>query len=220
MGIETAIIGSALAGAASSFFGGKAAEKGAKAGAKASRQQFEATKKELDPYLSAGQNGLADYLTSLGLTGDTPEARKLNQQAYFDNFQNDPGFQSFLDKSNLNAMKGYSLYGDTGGNLANALRRNSEDAIYGQFQDRRKALAGLADSGRSAALGLGSIGQASANTQANLLTQAGNAQAQGIMGIGDSIGNAFGNYAKYTQNQNGFNAANPWAAQTVNRASF
>jgi hypothetical protein len=39
-----------------------------------------------------------------------------------------------------------------------ALRECSGEAIYGQFQDRREQLGGLADSGRAAATSLGSIG--------------------------------------------------------------
>lgn len=227
MGIETALLGSALIGGASSIFGANKAAAGAKAGAKVSAKQYADTKAELDPYLTAGKNSLGDYLTSLGLSGDTPEARKANQQSYFDNFQSDPGFQSFLDLTNKNAMRNYSLYGDTGGNLANQLRTNSEGAIYGQFQDRRNALAGLADSGRTAALGLGSIGQASANTQAQLTSNAGQFQGAGIIGAGNAGVNAFGNWAKSMGNQNGFNAgANPmpagfgtsWTPYTVNRA--
>lgn len=218
MGIETAIIGSALIGGASSLLGGKQAADGAKAGAKASKQQFAKTEKALQPYMTAGENSLAEYLTSIGLHGGTDEERKANQQQFFDDFQYDPGFQSFLDRTTDNTMRAYSLFGDTGGNLANAMRERSGEAIYGQFQDRRAQLGGLADSGRAAATALGSIGQANSATQAGLLSQAGQHMGAGIAGAGQAAVNAFGQFGKLGGGQAGYGGS-PWTTQTVNRVA-
>lgn len=221
MGIETALIGSALIGGASSIFGASKAEKGAKAAAKVSAQQYADSKANLEPYMTGGTNAFGDYLKSIGLVGADQTERTANQQQFFDDFQYDPGFQRFLDDTNKNSMRSYSLYGDTGGNLANALRKNSEGAIYGQFQDRRGQLSGAAAQGLNAATALAGVGQASANTQANALTQAGQYAGSGIIGAGQAGVNAFGNYAKSLGNQNGFNAGtNPWMTATVNRASL
>ncbi len=219
MGIETAILGSAILGAGSSIFGAKKAADGAKAGAKVSQQQFAKTEAALKPYMDAGTNSLGQYLTSLGLSGNTPEERRANQAEYYNAFQYDPGFTNWLGRTTDNTMRAYSLYGDTGGNLTKAVADRSGEAIYGQFQDRQAKLGGLADSGRAAATALGSVGQASANTQAGLLSQAGQHQGAGIIGAGQAGMNALADWSQYKTAQGGY-GGNPWAAQTVNRASL
>lgn len=213
MGIEAAILGSAVIGGASSIFGANKAADAAKKGQKLQARQFEETKALLQPYTGAGTNALEQYGNAVGLNGAD------KQQAFYDNFQHDPGFETSLNNALTETMKRYSITGNTGGNLANALLKTGQNAIYGQYQNRLSQLGGLVDTGRAAAGTLAGAGQASATAQGNLLAQAGQYLGNGIIGAGQGFTNAAGQYANYNLAQQGIQAGmNPWAAQTVNRA--
>jgi hypothetical protein len=189
VGIETALLGSAVIGAGSSIFGANKAASGAKKAAKLQRQQFEETKELLSPYTGAGENALAQYETGIGLRG------REAQQGFYDDFQTDPGFETSLNNALDATMKKYSILGNTGGGLANALLTTGQNALYGQYQNRLSQLGGLVDTGRNAAGALAGFGQQSAAQQGNLLAQAGLYQGQGIMGAGNALSGGLTNLA-------------------------
>lgn len=213
MGVATAILGSAAIGAAGSIIGGNKAAKGAKQAARVQQQQFAETKELLSPYTQTGQNALEQYETAIGLRG------REGQQQFYDDFQYDPGFETSLNNALSETMKRYSILGNTGGGLANALLKTGQNVMYQQYQNRLSQLGGLVDTGRSAASALAGYGQQSATAQGNALAQAGLYQGQGIMGAANAASGGLSNMAGYGMFQQGLAAGqNPWQTQTVNRA--
>jgi hypothetical protein len=206
IGTTTALIGSALIGAGSSIYGANKAAKGAKQSQKLQAQQYAETKEMLSPYTGAGQNALKQYETAVGLHGQDA------QQGFYDDFQTDPGFETSLNNALSETMKKYSILGNTGGGLANALLKTGQNAIYGQYQNRLSQLGGLVDTGRGAAQSLAGFGQQSAQSQGNALAQAGLYQGQGIMGAGNAISGGLSNLAGYNMWQQGMASGQGGAA--------
>jgi hypothetical protein len=215
-------IGSALIGGAASIFGANKAEKAAKQAAAVSAKQYKQARGDLQPYMEAGPNALAQYGNAVGLNGQ--EA----QQGFYDNFQTDPGFTTSLDNALATAMRKYSILGNTGGGLANSMLKTGQNALYGQYKDRIGQLGGLVDTGRSAATSLAGIGQQSAGQQGAMLSQAGMLGGQGIIGAGQAGVNALNNYQGYNMwqqaLQQGYTPGNAmnggWSTATMNRALF
>jgi hypothetical protein len=213
IGTTAALIGSAAIGAGASILGANKAADAAKSGARRLDKQYAETKAIHEPFIGAGTNALEQYGNAVGLNGAD------KQQSFYDNFQHDPGFETSLNNALTETMKRYSILGNTGGNLVNALLKTGQNAIYGQYKDRLSQLGGLVDTGRAAAGTLAGAGQASATAQGNLLAQAGQFQGAGIIGAGQAGVNALGQYMNYNLAQQGLAAGqNPWAATTVNRA--
>jgi hypothetical protein len=211
IGTGAALLGSAAIGAGASIFGGNEAAKAAKQAARLQKQQFDETKALLSPYTGSGENALAQYETGIGLRG------REAQQGFYDDFQTDPGFETSLNNALSETMKRYSILGNTGGGLANALLRTGQNALYGQYKDRLSQLGGLVDTGRGAAQSLAGFGQQSAQAQGNLLSQAGMYQGQGIMGAGNALSGGLSNMAGYNMYQQGLTSGqNPLG----NRAIF
>lgn len=213
IGTTAAIIGASVIGAGASIYGANKAASASSKAAKGVDRRFQETKEMLAPYTGAGENALKQYETAVGLRGRDA------QQQFYDEFQHDPGFETSLNNALSETMKRYSILGNTGGNLANALLKTGQNAIYSQYQNRLSQLGGLVDTGRSAATSLGQVGQTAAAQSGNLLAQAGQFQGQGIMGAGNALSGGLSNLAGYNMFQQGLAAGqNPWAAQTVNRA--
>lgn len=211
MGIETAILGSAVIGAGSSIFGANKAADAAKKASKLQAAQFAESKEMIKPYVGAGENALKTYETAIGLKG------RDEQKGFYDNFQYDPGFETSLNNALSEATRKYSAMGNTGGGLANALLKTGQNAIYGQYQNRLSQLGGLVDTGRSAATSLMGAGQASASAQGNLLSQAGQYQGAGMVNAGNALSGGLNNLAGYNMWQQGQQAG---MAPGSNRAFF
>lgn len=185
-----------VAAAAVAAYGSYAASNNAKKGqqgaaaraAAASQQNYDRTKIQLDPYITAGGNALG---AMQALNSGDYSAFKVSPDYQFALTQ---GLQG-LDRSA--AARG-SLY--SGGHSADILGFASGLASqnYGNFYNR---LAGLAQSGQSAASNLGSIGTGNAATIGNASMNAANANAQAAYNNANTLGNfagqaanALGNY--------------------------
>lgn len=191
IGTTAAILGASAIGAGASIFGANKAASAAKQAAKLQAKQFQETKALLKPYTGAGENALGLYGNAVGLGGRDKQAE------FYANFQTDPGFETSLNNALNESMRRYSIIGNTGGGLANALLRTGQNALYGQYKDRLSQLGGLVDTGRSAATSLAGAGQQSATAQGNLLSQAGMLQGQGIIGAGQAGVSGLNNLASY-----------------------
>lgn len=158
------------------------------------------------PELETGRPALAQIGNALGIFG--PEA----QSAFFNNFQNDPGFlasqQAGIDAINqAGASRGLSRSGGQLKSLFDFGQRN----LFSQFQDRLSRLANIAGLGSQAAgasaditqRAFGDIGEAqfgagqlfanNAINQANALAQASQMPINNIMGLinaGAQVGSA------------------------------
>lgn len=203
MGIETAILGSAVIGAGSSIFGANKAASAQKKAAKLQAKQYEETKQLLSPYTGAGEKALGMYGDSVGLNGLD------KQQAFFQNFEHDPGWQESLNfgtrgLENLNSIRGRGYGGNLIAGLGDYLQKNKLDA----FRTRQSQIGGLVDTGRGAAQSLAGFGQQSATAQGANLANAGYYQGAGIMNAGNAITSGLNNYGQFKSFQSGLGGSN------------
>ena len=189
MGIETAILGSAAIGAASSIFGGNKAADAQERAAKRQRQQFEETKELLSPFVQSGELALEDLQASLGLSGE--EA----QREFFEDFQTDPGFAEASQFGLDQVQDRFELSGRTGGNLLSALSDRARRDLLGQFQIRQQQLASLAGQGQSAASSLAGAGQNSAAREGQFISNAGALRGNALIGAGNAVTGAADQFA-------------------------
>jgi len=202
MGIETAIIGSAVLGAASSRSAAKAQASAADRAAELQQQQYNQTREDLAPYREAGYNALnkliplSDY-TKFGM----------------DQFQQDPGYafrlsegQKALDRSA--AARG----GLISGSALKAATRFGQDMgsqeyqnAFNRYQTERSAqlnpLQSLAGIGQSATNQVNAAGQNYANNAGNAMGAAAQANASGYMGMANAAAGGLGQYMNYGQQQ-------------------
>jgi hypothetical protein len=209
MGIETAIIGSAVLGAASSRSAAKSQASAANRAADLQQQQFEQTRADQAPFRAAGEQALnkliplSDY-TKFGM----------------DQFQQDPGYafrlsegQKALDRSA--AARG----GLISGSALKAATRFGQDMgsqeyqnAFNRYQTERSAqlnpLQSLAGIGQSATNFVNTAGQNYANNAGNAMGAAAQANASGYMGMANAAGQGVSQYLGYQSNNNLLNALN------------
>jgi hypothetical protein len=214
MGIETAIIGSAILGAASSRSAAKTQVGAADRAAELQRSQFEQTREDQAPYRQAGYNALAEMQRT---AGNVPGAFKFGAGDY----QADPGYafrlsegQKALDRQAAargglisgGALKAAQRYGQEMGSqeYQNAYNRaytgyGTDVARENQLYNRQAALAGI---GQTSANLTGQFGAANAANVGNLMTGAGAAQAAGQVGMANAFTGGLGTYLNYNQGNN------------------
>jgi len=216
MGIEAAILGSAV-------IGGLAANKAASTQANAAnraadlqREQFNRQQKLQAPFREAGIRAL-------------PELEAASRYTPFgmDQFQADPGYafrlsegQKALDRQAA-ARSGLM----SGGALKAAQRYGQEMGsqeytnAFNRYQIERNArlnpLQSLAGVGQTSVNQLGAAGQNYANAAGQAMGAAGQAQASGYMGAANAISGGLGQYMNYNQQQQ----QNSLLQQVLNRGS-
>jgi len=185
------LIGGA-ASALGNYFGAQTAANAAKQSAALQQQRFNQAVSYEQPFMQGGQNALNLYNNATGVNGADA------QQAYYNNFQNDPGFQSGVNYGlqqiqAQNAAQGMGLSGNT---LA-ALQSYSQNALSQEYQTRLSDLFQGAQLGANSANALSSASTSSATAQGNFNTAAGQYQGSGLSGIGTGLSGATNNYANY-----------------------
>jgi hypothetical protein len=200
MGIETAIIGSAILGAASSRSAAKTQAGAAQQAADISQQQYEQTRQDLAPWRAAGEQALNKLF---------PMA--VYQKVGMEQFQQDPGYafrlsegQKALDRSA--AARGGLI---SGGALRAATRYGQDmgsqeyQNAFNRYQIERNAqlapLQSLAGIGQTTATQLGQTGAANAANVGNYLTGGAAAQAAGQVGQANALTGGLGTYLNYSQ---------------------
>jgi hypothetical protein len=202
MGIETAIIGSAILGAASSNKAAKTQANAANRAADLQQEQFNRQVELQEPWRQAGINALgklesaSDY-TPFGMS----------------QFQADPGYafrlaegQKALDRQA--AARGGLI---SGGALKAAARYGQEMGsqeytnAFNRYQTERNArlnpLQSLAGVGQTATNQLGVAGQNYASNAGQAIGAAGQAAASGYMGMANAAAGGLGQYLNYGQQQ-------------------
>jgi hypothetical protein len=222
MGIEAAIIGSAVLGAASSRSAAKtqagAARDAADAQLQASREAnalqqriYEENIGRQQPFL---QGGTEDYNRLRALMSGGPGAAQ--------NFlQMDPGYQ-FRFREGLKALdrQAAARGGLISGGALKAAQRYGQDLGSQEFGAAYNRLARMADVGPQAAGVMSNLGQNFAGQYGQNLMAGGQAAAQGMLGAGsarasgyiggaNALTGALGQYLNYTQNQNLMNRLLP-----------
>jgi hypothetical protein len=211
MGIETAILGSAVLGAFSANKAAKTQSQAATQAADISQQQYEQTRADQAPYREAGYNALAEMQRT---AGNVPGAFKFGAGDY----QADPGYafrlsegQKALERSAAargglisgGALKAATRFGQDMGSqeYQSAYNRaltgyNTGVASENQLYNRQAGLAGI---GQTSTNLVGQAGQNYATSAGNLMTGAGAAQAAGQVGVANAITGGLGTYLNYNQ---------------------
>ena len=180
------------ASALGSYFGSQAIANAAQQSAALQQQRFNQAVGYEQPFMQAGQNALNLYNNATGVNGTAA------QQAYYNNFQNDPGFQASVNYGlqqiqAQNAAQGMGL----SGNALAALQSYSQNALSQQYQTRLGDLFQGAQLGANSANALAGASTSSGTAQGNFNLTAGQAQGTGISGLGSGLSNASNNYANY-----------------------
>jgi hypothetical protein len=202
MGIETAILGSAVLGAASSRSAAKTQAGAADRAADLQREQFERQVELQAPFREVGVRAL-------------PELEAASRYTPFgmDQFQADPGYafrlsegQKQLDR--MAAVRGGQI---SGSSLKAAARFGQEMGsqeytnAFNRYQTERSArlnpLQSLAGFGQTSTNQLGAAGQSMASGVGEALGAGAQARASGYMGMANAIGGGVGQYMNYQQNQ-------------------
>lgn len=202
MGIETAILGSAVLGASSSRRAAKSQSNAAGQAADLQREQFDRQMELQAPFREAGVRALnklegASEYTPFGMA----------------QFQADPGYgfrfeqgQKALERSA--AARGGLISGNTGGALqqfGQGLASQEYQNAFNRYQTERSArlnpLQSLAGVGQTSVNALGQAGQNYASGMGEALGAGAQARASGYMGTANAIGGGVGQYMNYQQNQ-------------------
>jgi hypothetical protein len=217
MGIETAILGSAVLGAASSRSAAKAQSGAANRAADLQQQQFERQVELQEPFRQAGITAL-NKLTPLA-SEYTPFG--------MDQFQADPGYGFRMSEG----MKGLERSAAARGGLLSGatlkgIQRYGQDLAsqeytnaFNRYQTERNArlnpLQSLAGVGQTATNQLGAAGQNYATGAGEALGAGAQARASGYMGMANAAAGGIGQYMNYGQQQQ----QNSLLQQALNRSS-
>jgi hypothetical protein len=218
MGIETAILGSAVLGAYGANKASKTQSQAATQAADVQRSQFEQTREDQAPYREAGYNALAEMQRT---AGNVPGAFRFGAGDY----QADPGYafrlsegQKALDRQAAargglisgGALKAAQRYGQEMGSqeFGNAYNRaltgyNTDVARENQLYNRQAGLAGI---GQTATNLVGTAGQNYTTNVGNLMTSGAAANAAGQVGMANAVTGGLGTYLNYSQNNALLNA--------------
>lgn len=165
----------AIASAFGNVFAGNKAAEGQEKAARKVEQRYQEIKGMGKPYMQAGTDALDLYRTSVGLNGAD------KQTDYFNNFQNDPGWQASLNHAtrgleNSNAIRGRGYGGNVIAGLGDYLQKNMLDA----YKTRQSQIGGLVDVGTGTLGTIANAGTQAAGTQAGHLANAGYYKGAGI----------------------------------------
>ena len=202
MGIETAIIGSAVLGAASSRSAAKTQASAADRAGELQREMFERNVELNAPFREAGINALNKLIPLTEY-----------QNFGMDQFQQDPGYAFRMSEGMKGlersaAARGGLLSGGTlkgiqryGQDLASQEYQNAFNR-YGIERERRlNPLQSLAGVGQTTSQQLGSAGQTMAGNVGQAMGAAAQARASGYMGGANALTGALGSYMNYNQGQ-------------------
>ena len=233
MGISAAVVGAAVVGGVAS---NSAASKQANAASDAADQQSQASaqmRQDLSPYTALGQQSINPLWAAMGyMMGPdgamTPNpSSQLQQQFSFDpsNLQNTPGYQFTMQQGlrgvqNQMASQGLGLSGAQlkgaetyASGLANQTYGDQYNRALSTYNTNYQTAANnvnrlqaLVNTGQNSGAQTGQAGIQSANNAGNYLTQAGNAQASGIMGASNAAQNGMQNYMMYNSLYGGGNS--------------
>jgi hypothetical protein len=185
------LIGGA-ASAVGNYLGSQSMANAAKQSAALQQQRFDQAASYEQPFMQSGQNALNLYNNATGVNGAGA------QQAYYSNFQNDPGFQSGVNYGlqqiqAQNAAQGMGL----SGNALAALQDYSQRSLSQEYHTRLGELFQTAQLGAGSANALASAATSNGTAAGNYTLAAGQAQSSGLSGIGSGISSAANNYANY-----------------------
>jgi hypothetical protein len=183
-----AVIGAvgSLGAGAMNYAGASKAAGAANSAAALQQQRFGDTKAALDPFSTGGRNALMSYNDALGLNGAGP------QNAFYANFQHDPGFDSAVKygTDTINASMAAHGHGQVSGNQMAALQDWGQHSLSDAYHTRLSDLFNESRLGEAAGAALGGISTQSATAQGNDMITAGQYQGAGLAQLGAGVGGA------------------------------
>lgn len=206
MWVATAVIGSAVLGAATQVYtSSKAAgvqKNATDKAAQIAQDQYKQTRTDLAPYRQAGEAATTDLQSRLPfLTSPIVMDQNALEQTPGYQFTKTQGLKAVQNSA---AARGLGVSGAALKGAATFATGLADNTYKTQFDientNRTNAfnrLKGLIDTGAGAAAGGGVIGTKAAETAAGATVAGGNAQAAGINAGGTAVGNAFGNIGGY-----------------------
>ena len=201
MGIETAILGSAVIGGIGASQSARAQSSAARrateaqeAGAAASleeqRRQFDVVQQLFQPYVQAGTGTLAQQLNLIGAGG--AEA----QQQAISALQAGPEYQALVQSGEEAILAQAAATGGLrGGNVQRALSQYRPQVLSGLINQQYQRLGGLTQLGQASAAGQAAQGSAISGGIAQTQADLGAALAQGQLAQGQATANMWGNIA-------------------------
>lgn len=189
-----AIGGGLLASAIASRGASQAATEAANIQAQAAREgtaelarQFDITQEQMAPFREAGVSALEQQQALLGLRG-----AEAQQQAYT-GLQESPAQQFLRQRQQRALLRNQAAIGGLGGgNIRSALQQQAMGFAQQDVANQYNRLAGLSGSGQAATQNIGQLGAQTSGQIAQLLGQAGQAQASGILGAQQARGQFLG----------------------------
>jgi hypothetical protein len=213
MPVGAAIGVSGLAGAATNLIGGQTQAAAANRAADLQQQQYKQTRADLQPFVQAGTNAtnlLTQQLPSLTAPVVMDEATLRTTPGY--QFNLNQGLKSVQNSAAARGLgtSGAALKGAAGyaTGLADSTYQNQFNNAVTNKLNAYNMLTGVANLGESAGAQTGNIGAQLTGNAGNYLTQAGTAQAAGLIGAGNALTNGANSYAGYQLAQN-----NPYSYQ-------
>lgn len=178
-------IASSLIGSSASRHAANAQADSAAQGIAEQRREFDQSRADLLPWLTAGQGALGGLQDILGLHGSGA------QQAAISGIQASPQFAS-LDRAGTEAIlqNAAATGGLRGGNVQSSLYNNRADLLAQLIDQQYARLGALSGAGASVGSDLGQLGQGAANAISGLFGAQGAARAGGALGSAAGFGSA------------------------------
>jgi len=158
----------------------------AREGVAEQRRQFDAMVKLMSPYVGAGNQTMSQQLALLGLSGEGA------QQAVIKSIQKSPEMTALIQQGENAILQNASATGGLrGGNVQRALGEFRPQVLSSLLQQRFENLGGLTKIGQASAAGQAGAGIESGTNVANLLANAAQARAGGVLAEGGRNRQAF-----------------------------
>ena len=214
--VAVAIGGSAILGAFSSDRASRRQVDAAREGQAAQERMFERQNELNEPFRQAGITGQNRYMELMGLGGNTGAQGygKYARDFGMSDFQKDPGYEfrlseglKALDRRNSAAGMGFR-----GGSAYKGAARYGQDYASGEFgnafnryqvnrSNQLNPLASLAGMGQTATGAMSNAAGVQGQNMMNSMTDIGNAQASGRMGMANALAGGVGQGINYYQNR-------------------
>jgi hypothetical protein len=185
----------------------------AMAGVAEQQRQFDEIQKLLAPYNIAGTASLNKQGQLLGLSGNQAQQDAINS------IKNSSMFNELAKQGETGILQNASATGGLrGGNVQAALAQYRPNMLNNLIQQQYSNLAGITSLGQNAAALQGNAGMQTGTNVANLLGQAGAAQAGGALAAGKANSNFYGNMTNllgmYAANMNSGGGASQTSASS------
>lgn len=161
-------------------------------------RQFDVVRQLLAPYVNAGTDSLGRYRGLAGVDG--PQA----QQDAITALQATPQFGALTKQGEDAILQNASATGGLrGGNVQTGLANYRTNVLSGLIDQQLGRYGSLINIGQNSAAGTGSAAMTTGTNNANLMQQAGAAQAGGIVASTNAITNALGGVGGFAAGRGG-----------------